>query len=38
MVGPMQAGVNGAVINVAGAGLAVGGLAATWLWLRGLYR
>jgi hypothetical protein len=37
MVGVLQAGV-GTVINAAGTGLAVGGVAATWLWLRALYR
>jgi len=38
MLSVLQAGVDGPVINAAGAILAVGGVAATWLWLRGLYR
>ncbi len=38
MVVPLQAGVNGAAINAVGAVLGVGGIAATWLWLRVLYR
>jgi hypothetical protein len=38
MVAPLQAGVNGAAINAAGVVLGVGGIAATWLWLRVLKR
>jgi hypothetical protein len=34
----LQAGVNGPLINTAGALVGVGGALATWLWLRALHR